>query len=181
MSLEIRIGGYLSGTFLLEQESKTWHALVVLDSGKRSTDFLETHARSHLSLRFDDVEEPRANKETPTKAHIQQALDFATGKDKLLVACRAGQGRSVALAYLISCRQHGVSEALKLLDPTRHRPNRLVVQIGDALLEDPSILDRFDEWRHQNAHIRFSDYDERREKEFEALEAQGACNRICPG
>jgi predicted protein tyrosine phosphatase len=178
--VEIRIGGYLWGSFLLEREPKRWHALVVLDSGKQPTDFVEAHARSHLYLRFDDVEEHRANKESPTKVQIQQALEFAAGKDKLLVACRAGQGRSVALAYVIGCRECGVPGALRLLDPTRHRPNRLVVSLGDALLGDPAVLDQFDEWRRRNAHIQLSDFYDQREKEFEALEAQGACNRICP-
>jgi predicted protein tyrosine phosphatase len=178
--VEIRICGYLSGSFLLEREPNQWHTLVVLDSDKRATNFVESNAPSYLYLRFDDVEEPRAGKQAPTTTHLRQALEFATGKDKLLVACRAGQGRSVALAYLICCREHGTADALKLLDPTRHRPNRTVVRIGASFLGDRKVLDRFDEWRRQNAHIRLSDYLDQREKEFDSLEAQGACNRICP-
>jgi predicted protein tyrosine phosphatase len=179
MSVEIRIASYVAGSFLLEREPDQWHALVVLDSGSQATDFVKTHARSHLYLRFDDVEEPRANKQSPTQAQIEQGLHFARGKDKLLVCCRAGRGRSVALAYVIGCQEHGVQEALKLLDPARHRPNRLVVTIGDTLLETPDALDQFDAWRRCHAHIRVSDYDAELEKEFDALEAQGASNRLC--
>jgi predicted protein tyrosine phosphatase len=177
--VEIRIGSYVAASFLLEREPGQWHALVLLDSGKQATDFAQTHARSHLYLRFDDVEESRANKQSPTRDLIEQGLSFARGKDKLLISCRAGQGRSVALAYVISCREHGVPEALKLLDPTRHRPNRLVVMIGDTLLETLDVLAPFDEWRRQHAHIRLSDYYDDMEKEFDALEAQGASDRIC--
>ncbi len=95
------------------------------------------------------------------------------------MSCRAGRGRSVALAYVICCRQYGVAEALKLLDPTRHRPNRLVVRLGDSLLDSIGVLDSFDGWRRQHAGIPLSDHYDEMEKEFEALEAQGATNRIC--
>jgi predicted protein tyrosine phosphatase len=177
--VEIRVGSYVAASFLLEREPGQWHTLVVLDSGKQATEFVKAHARSYLYLRFDDVEEPRSNKETPTRALLEQGLAFARGKDKLLVSCRAGQGRSVALAYLISCREHGVQKAVELLNPTRHRPNRLVVTIGDTVLEMPDVLDQFDAWRRRHAHVKLSDYYDEMEKEFDALAAQGASNRIC--
>jgi predicted protein tyrosine phosphatase len=177
--MEIQIGGYLAASLRLEREPQHWHALVILDSRQRPTDFVPAVARSHLCLRFDDIEEPRVNLQTPTRDQIAQALEFAQGKDKLLVSCRAGQGRSAALGYVIGCRERGVADALKLLNPTRHRPNRLVVSLGDALLDTVDVLGAFDEWRRQHAHLRLSDYYEEMEREWEGLEAQGACNRIC--
>jgi len=178
--VEIRIGSYVAASFLLEQEPGQWHTLVVLDSDKQATDFVKAHSRSHCYLRFDDVEEQRANKVMPTKALVEQGLNFAKGKVKLLVSCRAGQGRSVALAYLIFCQEHGTQDALTLLNPTRHRPNRLVVAIGDSLLTaPPDVLDQFDEWRRRHSHIQLSDYYDEMEKEFDALEARGASNKIC--
>jgi predicted protein tyrosine phosphatase len=179
MGMELRVGGYVAASFLLEREPNQWHALVLLDSHKEATDFVRDRARSHLVLRFDDIEEPHPNKQTPTRTQISQALEFARGKDRLLVSCRAGRGRSVALAYLIACQEHGASEGLKLLDPTRHRPNRLVIRLGDTLLDALGALDQFDDWRKRHAHIPLSDYYDEMEKEFEALEAQGATNRIC--
>ena len=83
------------------------------------------------------------------------------------------------MAYVLCSREHGVVEALKLFNPTRHRPNRLAVRIGDTLLEVPEVLDQFDDWRRRHSHIQLSDYYDEMEKEFEALEAQGAFNRIC--
>src|ERR1700690_2407609 len=158
MGMDIRIGSYVAASFLLEREPNQWHALVMLDSGKVATDFVKTHARSHLYLQFDDIEDPQPDKQSPNKALVEQGLNFATGKDKLLVSCRAGRGRSVAMAYLICSQEHGAAEALKLLDPTRHRPNRLVVMIGGALLETPDVRDQFDDWRRRHSHIRLSDH-----------------------
>jgi predicted protein tyrosine phosphatase len=179
LGAEIRIGGYAAASLALEREPKQWHAIVILDSDKVATDFVRDYALSHLFLRFDDIEEARDRKRVPTPPQIVQALDFAEGKEKLLVRCRAGRGRSVALAYLIRCRERGAAEALELLDPTRHRPNRLVIRLGDALLHTPGTLDAFDDWRRRHAHLRLSDYYDELEREFEALEAEGATNRIC--
>ena len=175
----IVIGGYAAASLRLVREPKEWHALVLLDSDKQATDFVANHSCSHLYLRFDDIEDARPGMQLPTRSQIAQALEFAKGKDKLLVSCRAGRGRSVALAYVIGCREFGIVEALKLLDPTRHRPNRLVVRLGDSLLDSVGALDSFDGWRRQHAGVKLSDYYDEMEKEFEALEAQGATNRIC--
>ena len=177
--MEIRVGNYVAASFLLEREPGEWHALVVLDSGQEASPFVAAHACSHLYLRFDDVEAPRAEKAMPTGSLVSQGLDFARGKDRLLVSCRAGQGRSVALAYLIACRERGISEALQLLDPTRHRPNRLVISLGAAHLEKPEVLEQFDQWRRRHAQVQLSDYYDEMEKELDALEAQGAADRIC--
>ncbi len=177
--MEIRVGSYVAASLLLEREPGRWHTLVVLDSRSQATDFVETYASSYLYLRFDDVEEPCANKQTATRGLIEQGLDFARGKDRLLVSCRAGQSRSVALAYLIAYQAHGVHKALELLIPTRHKPNRLVVTIGGALLEGSNVLQQYDEWRRRHAHIRLSDYYDAMEKEYDALVAQGAANTIC--
>src|SRR5437870_5414463 len=99
--------GYLPASFLLEREPGRWHALVILDSGKRPTDFVKTHAQSYCYLSFDDVEQAMPSKQQPTEALIRQGMAFAKGKEPLLVVCRAGQGRSVALSYVICCQERG--------------------------------------------------------------------------
>lgn len=179
MPTELVVRNYLAASLLLEREPQQWHALVVLDSDKRATGFVAAHARSHLVLHFDDIEHPRPQRTEPTERDVAAALAFARGKERLLVSCRAGRGRSVALAYLIACAAHGADEAVKLLDPMRHRPNRLVIDIGAGLLDVPNVLERFDEWRTRFAHVRLEDYDAQAEAEFDALEAEGATNRIC--
>ncbi|WP_165248887.1 hypothetical protein [Paludisphaera soli] len=176
--MEIRIAGYLAASHLLEREPGRWHAVVILGAETESTGYAETRALSCLYLRFDDVLDPRPGKITPTRDALRRGLDFATAKDKVLVTCRAGQGRSAALAYLIACQVRAPAEAITLLDATRHSPNRLVVKLGATALGDPTILDRFDEWRRDDSRIRLSDHYDEIEAEFDELERRGARNRI---
>ena len=176
--MAVRICSYVSGSFLLEREPTQWDALVMLDSGMDPTGFVEAHARSHLYLCYDDIEQERSGKRPPTPGLIGKGLEFARGKEKLAVCCRAGRGRSAAMAYLIACQERGPAEATKLLDPIRHRPNRLVVSIGDSLLGNVDVLGEFDEWLRRHAHIRPCDYYDQLEAELDALVREGATNRI---
>lgn len=176
--MEIRICGYLPASWLLEQQPQQWHALIILDSRVIPTNFVEAQARSHLYLHFDDIEKPIDGKQLPTSVQIEQGLEFARGKDQLLVSCRAGQGRSAAMAYLIACQEQDASQAIALLDPTKHRPNRRVIEIGDSLLDNPDVLDLFDSWRVRNNEIQLSYYYDELEKELDFLAAKGAQNKI---
>ena len=179
-SIEIRIGGYFSGSLLLERDPMQWHAIVILDSKAVPTDFVECHAISYRYLHFDDIESPMADKRPPDMTSVAAALEFSEHKTnaRLLVCCRAGRGRSVALAYLIGCREYGIDKAVKLLDPTRHRPNGLVVELGAQLLDEPEIFWQFKNWQRCNSHIRLSDYYEELEAEFDRMIAEGGRNRI---
>lgn len=176
--MEIRIAGYVAASLLLEREPQQWHALVMLDSNRTSTNYVETQSLSCLYLSFDDVEHSRNGKQLPTSASVERGLEFARGKDKLLVSCRAGRGRSVAMAYLICCREQSVADALGLLDPTRHKPNRLVVTLGNAILDVRGVLTAFDGWCATHAGTELADYHDQMEQEFDALETQGAIDRI---
>src|SRR5262249_18679657 len=151
------------------------------DSGKRPTGFVETHALSYLYLNFDDIEQPHSSKQPPTSALIAQGLEFARGKDRLLVSCRAGRGRSTGMAYLICCQERGVAEAIQLLAATQRAAMRLVMSLGGAVLSNADVLAQLDGWRDRHRERRLSDYDERSENEFDVLEAQGATDRISSG
>jgi hypothetical protein len=149
-----------------------------LGAGTQSSGYAETRSLSCLYLHFDDVADLQPEKITPAPDAIRRGLDFARGKDKVLVSCRAGQGRRAALAYLIACQERAPDAAISLLDATRHSPNRLVVKIGATILENPTILDRFDQWRRDTMAIRLSDYYDEIEAELEKLERQGARDRM---
>ncbi len=177
-NMEIRIGGYVPASLLLEREPGQWNALAVLDTGKVPTGFLRAQAASYSYLHFDDVERPFPGKTSPSELLIDQGLEFAKGKDQLLVSCRAGQSRSPAIAYLICCQEMGVEEAVKVLDPTRHRPNPWVIEIGSAVLGNAEIRHQFQDWCKRNSHVKLSDYYDDMEKEFDALSALGAKDRI---
>lgn len=177
--MEIRIANYVTASHLLGREPNQWHAIVLLDSDKHATDFVRSHTRSYLILRFDDIEAHHPNRYAPTERQVAQSPEFSRGKDKLLVSCRAGQGRSAALAYVIGCRERGAIEAINILDPTRHRPNRLIISLGDALLDARGVREHFERWQRTYAHVKLSDHYDEIEKELDTLEAQGATNRIC--
>jgi predicted protein tyrosine phosphatase len=172
--MEIRVCGYVAASLLLEQEPNQWDVLVILDTGINPTDFVAQHTLRHLFLFFDDIEEPRQGKQLVTSHLVKQGLDFAAGKEKVLVTCRAGQSRSAAMAFLIACECMGRQQAIEILDPTRHRPNRRVIEVGGH----HEALAYFDEWRVCHSHVRLSDYYDRLEREFAAMEARGARDRI---
>lgn len=177
--MEIRIANYVTASSMMEREPKAWNVIALLDSGTTATDFLTTHSQSSLCLWFDDIESTRANRLLPSREQVERALDFASDKPRLLVSCRAGQGRSAALAYVVGCQNLKVEQALKLLNPKRHLPNRRIVALGDGLLATSEALVKFDVWKLQHAHVRLSDYYDEMERELDGLEAQGATNRIC--
>ena len=176
--MNILIRNYLSGSFLLEQEPGAWDAIVVLDTGLSPTDFVAQHARQHLYLRFDDVVADVEGKRRATLEDVRSALDFAPQSENLMVCCRAGQSRSAALAFLICHQRLGADAARGLLDPERHIPNSLVVELGARLVDDPAVLQTFAEWQAANKHVRLFDYLDDIEREFDELERQGARNRI---
>lgn len=176
--MAVRAMGHLAASYLLEQEPELWHVVAVLDSGTVGGDFLKSHAKSNLSLVFDDIEQAHERRQLATKADISAALEFAKEKDQVLFTCHAGQGRSAPLAYLALCQRDDIADAVALLDPTRHRPNRRVIELGSVLLDNPDVLSQFISWRDRTSHIKFSDYYDEIEKEIDALEARGARNRI---
>jgi predicted protein tyrosine phosphatase len=176
--MEIRILGYIAASHLLEREPLKWNALVILDSGVTASQFVQRHTIAHRYLHFDDVEKSYEMKRSPSASAIKEGLEFAKAKERLLVSCRAGQSRSAAIAYLISCQEQGVAQAIKLLDPMRHRPNRLVIEIGASLLGDSQILDHFKNWKENLCNSNLADYLDVLRKELDALEAAGASNRI---
>ena len=176
--MEIRIHSYLAASFLLEQEPSRWDALVILDSKVSAAGFVQSQARRHTFLRFDDVDRAKEGRQVVTPDQLVQGFEFALESKQLLVSCRAGQSRSAAMAFLIACHNIGVDAALELIDPTKHVPNALVVSLGARVLDMPEALDAYEKWRYDNRHISLSDHYDQLECEFDALEARGAVNRI---
>ena len=176
--MNIVIRNYLSGSFTLESEPNEWDAIVILDSGLAHSDFVAHHAARFLYLRFDDVISASQGKRLPTADDLQTALDFAVQSENLMVCCRAGQSRSAATAFLICHRLNGADAARDLLDPKRHIPNALVVEIGTRLTDDDSVGQTFQKWQIDHKHVNLSDYYDGIENEFDELEHKGARNRI---
>lgn len=176
--MNIVIRSYLSGSYLLEREPNKWDAIIILDSGIKHTDFVASHARNHVYLRFDDVDTGIRGKRPPTIDDIRLALEFAAQSDNVLVCCRAGQARSAAMAFLISYQRLGPDTATRLLHPQRHRPNSLIIDLGARVIQDASLIPTFHKWESDNRNTTMSDYYDDIEREINELERQGARDRI---
>src|SRR5262245_61236627 len=64
------------------------------------------YADRHLRLSFHDVHMREDEQVTPSSEHVRTLLRFleaCTPQDSLLVHCRAGIGRSPAVAFIAAC------------------------------------------------------------------------------
>jgi len=95
---------------------------------------------------FDDIKAPQDGFITPMKEHIRRILKWAMDKENIVVHCTAGISRSSAIAYLIACQMSSPKQALKVFDPLKHCPNRLILNIGVEVLGDESILSEYLKW-----------------------------------
>jgi len=176
--MEIAIRNYLAGSYLLESSPQNWDAIVILDSELCESEFINEYTRNHLFLRFDDVVTPATGKRPPTVDQIESAMNFASDSDRLLVCCRAGQSRSAATAFSIAYDKLGVDTAIGLLNPKRHAPNTLIIDLAANIIDDPMFATTFHDWQNANLHIRLTDYVEEVANEMDVLESNGARNRI---
>ena len=142
------------------------------------SDFVENHAGRSLFLRFDDVLAPTQGKRCPTAEDVRSAIRFASESDRLLVCCRAGQSRSVAIAFTIAFCKLGAAGGLAILNPKRHSPNSLIIDLAAPIVDAPMFATTFYDWKTVNSHIRMIDYIDEIEREMNALASKGARDRI---
>lgn len=99
------------------------------------------HLGPNLTLVFWDLNKPlAAYTELATTEDVLKALQFSMDHEDLIVACAAGISRSSALAYVIARTRMPKEEALKILSPDLHWPNRHVLKIGEEIIGYP-VLD----------------------------------------
>jgi predicted protein tyrosine phosphatase len=145
---EIHIGGHAVNTaqqFLADRPGE-FHCLLITDFDYPFPEEIRGLVRDLMHLAFDDACFSTELHRLANAATVQQAITWAEGRDKLLIACHAGISRSAALAFLIACTDRPPDQALGLLDPGKHRPNDLVVMLGSKVLGNPRIWDTFLEW-----------------------------------
>ena len=179
--MKIQIHNYLSCSHLLETESGSWDAIVILDSSLAESEFVSTHSVKSLQIRFDDITSPAPNKIEPTTELIETAIRFGLVSDRLIVCCRAGQSRSSATALSIAFEKFGEAAAMALLNPKRHSPNYRVLQIADTILDRPGLLNTYDQWGFEIGDTRLTDYLDEIESEYDELERMGVSDRISNG
>lgn len=175
---EIRAASYLVASDLLQHESGRWDVIVVLGSESELNPFVEQHSRRYLVLCFDDIEKPIHGQQHVTSVHIEQAVAFAQQSENMLITCRAGQSRSVALAFVLAFQHFGEQLAIEMLNAKRHIPNQFLIRESARLLDHPEIEDSFRAWRTSNENIVLSDYYDEIDDEVAALEASGVVNQV---
>lgn len=95
---------------------------------------------------FDDIQIPQDGFIVPAKEQIMRILKWAMDKEHIAVHCTAGISRSSAIAYLIACHRSSPKEALKILDPMKHSPNRLILYLGMEALGDKTVMSEYMFW-----------------------------------
>ena len=176
--MDIAIRNYLAGSHLLESDANSWDAIIILDSNLRESGFVENHARNSVILRFDDVTTPARGKHPPVVEQVNSALEFASDSDRLMVCCRAGQSRSAAIAFSVAFQKLGHDSAVNLLNPKRHSPNSLIIDLAATIIDDPMFSTVFHRWNKANSHVKLTDYLDEIENEMNTLESKGVRNRI---
>ena len=88
---------------------------------------------------FDDIIQPRKGLKMAEMAQIHRILQWAKGKDNIMVHCSAGICRSSAVAYLIECMTKPPEQAVKILNIKQHYPNEWVVKLGSQLFNNRNV------------------------------------------
>jgi predicted protein tyrosine phosphatase len=126
---------------VLVKQNPGIHDCIVIYEPGREAEVAEIlpNCRSHLALGFHDITMARNDAIEPQPKHIWEALNWASDKQDIYVACRAGVSRSSAIAYLIACTRMTPEQAVLILDPDRHIPNELLIKHGSRILGEHII------------------------------------------
>jgi predicted protein tyrosine phosphatase len=103
-----------------------------------------------LHLSFDDITVWRPQYVLPNEDHVRTLVRFARALPQdceLLVHCEAGISRSTAAAFTILATVYGPSAEARALADVYHvrpaaRPNTLMVQLADLVLERKGAMER---------------------------------------
>ena len=96
----------------------------------------------HLRLCFHDVHIPTEGQVMPSAAHMDALLDFLllwSRKAPILIHCRAGIGRSTAVAFITACLHNPSADELEVAIKLRRasplaRPNETLIKLADAAM-----------------------------------------------
>lgn len=149
--MEIKIMGHRSAAEFLRVNPKLWDVIFISDPdnkyGISGSYEIAGFAKECCEILFFDVPSPIGGMTPPEREHVQKAIDFAKGRDRLLVCCMMGQSRSSATAYVLKAAEVGPIKALEILNPHVHMPNSVVVRHGSEILGEPHMIDLIRRWK----------------------------------
>jgi predicted protein tyrosine phosphatase len=96
----------------------------------------------HLRLCIHDIHVSTEGQVVPTAKHIDDLLAFISfwsRKAPILIHCRAGIGRSTAVAFITACLHNPHADELEIAGALRRasplaRPNETLIQLADAAM-----------------------------------------------
>jgi predicted protein tyrosine phosphatase len=114
----------------------------LLDPGYAFPETGPAYFNRHLRLCFHDIHVTSEGQVVPTAKHIDDLLAFISlwsRKAPILIHCRAGIGRSTAVAFITACLYNPHADELKIASALRHasplaRPNERLIQLADAAM-----------------------------------------------
>lgn len=148
---KIAIAGQASHAYsplkkVLEDNPKEFDVVVINGPTDKVPDYVLEFGKDHLHLQFDDVIYDYGHMVKPERHHVEKALEWAKGRENIVVACAAGISRSSATAYAITCQENNITDALSILYPQLHQPNKRIVYLASQILNQPEIWDSFVNW-----------------------------------
>jgi predicted protein tyrosine phosphatase len=114
----------------------------LLDPGLSFPNLGPAYAHRHLRLSLHDVHDTALDQVAPGAAHVDQLLSFLRRWRRsapLLIHCRAGIGRSTAVAFIAVCLHHPdrdereIAINLRTISPLA-RPNETLVKLADCAM-----------------------------------------------
>lgn len=127
------------------KQNPDYPIIAIGEFDREEVDQITSIAKNCLCLIFEDIEYYGNNTVQPY--HIEEAIKWAADKPDIVVACRAGISRSSAIAYVVEATRVGPEEALKIIDPQYHEPNKLVVETASKVLNNPEILNAYNQFK----------------------------------
>ncbi|MCJ8330553.1 MAG: dual specificity protein phosphatase family protein [Lentisphaeria bacterium] len=156
---DIQICSHVEAIELLKQDTD-FHVISIRDRSAIGVEFeIDPLLKdvSSITYYFDDIHETTDGKELPAKKKVEEILDWSTDKQRIIVHCNAGMGRSPAIAYLILCQDMPAAEAIAILEPERHIPNHVVLKLGTELLGDDEIWTEFETFMTNDHYAKIID------------------------
>ncbi len=157
--MEIKISGHATGKLqaFLRDHSQQFDTVIFTNIETSFPEEVKDLVNDYIHAKFDDVTSSRGHYKVPEKHQIQEILDWACGRDKIVVACHAGISRSSAVAFLIAYQEYqDLDKAFAVLDMEKHWPNVLIMKLGAEIFGTPELYDRFIEWHN----IKLSKFDD---------------------